>query len=101
MFVLMPSGKYELHIYFTLIQEFYPPHIRNNLMILWHNKCRDVQQSLFRSRNYQKQTLAYHVSTKFILKLFFEQTCLHLTYVYVEYEIVFPDGIFEMMMVQK
>jgi len=33
MFVIMVSEKYELNIYFTFLQKFYPPHIRKYLII--------------------------------------------------------------------
>ena len=35
MFVVMASGKCVLHIYFTFLQEFYPPHIRKYLIFFF------------------------------------------------------------------
>ena len=50
MFIVMASGKCDLHIHFTFLQEFYSPHIRKNWIFFSNNICRDAQQSIFRSR---------------------------------------------------
>jgi len=66
MFVVMASGICELHIYFTFLQEFYPPHIRNNLKFFSSNMCHDVQQ--FKLSIISK-LLAKHKGTKVSFKI--------------------------------
>jgi len=49
-FVVMASGKCELHIYFTFLLEFKPPHIREILTFFSSNIRRKAQHLIFGSR---------------------------------------------------
>ena len=42
MFVVLASGKCDLHIHFTFLQEFSPPHIRKDLIFFSHIICSHV-----------------------------------------------------------
>ena len=50
MFVVMVSGKCELHTYITFLQRILTSTHRKKFNIFLHNICRDVQHSLFNSR---------------------------------------------------
>ena len=50
MFVVMASGKSEIHTYFTFLQWIVNSTHMKQFNIFLHNICRNVQHSLFRSR---------------------------------------------------
>ena len=50
MFVVMASGKCELHTYYTFLQWILTSTRMKKFNIFLHNICCDVQHSLFRSR---------------------------------------------------
>ena len=50
MFVVMASGKCELHTYFTFLKRILTSTHMKKFNIFLNNICRDVQHSLFRSR---------------------------------------------------
>ena len=50
MFVVMASGKFELHTYFNFLQRILTSTHMKKFNIFWNNICRGVLHSLVRSR---------------------------------------------------
>ena len=84
MFVLLTSGQCDLHIYFTFLQEFYRPQNQKYLISFRIINVSNPTNN-FSSRKCQNKQLPN--SSSLLQYYSFEQTCLHLTYVYLDYEI--------------
>ena len=78
-------GKFDFHIHFTFLQEFYNPHKRLDLFFFSHNICRDIKQSIFSSRKYQNDLPNTQV-LGFPSKLLLGTDMFTLTLVDLEYE---------------
>ena len=67
MFVVMASGKYELHTYFTFLQRILTCTHMKKFNIFLHNICRDVQHSL--QVSIMSKWLSKKISTKVSFKI--------------------------------
>ena len=100
MFVVMASGKCELHTYYTFLQTILTSTQMKKFNILLHNICRDVQHSFFRSRecqNYLPNTSVLKLPSKLLLG----KDMFTLTFVDLENETSISIWEFKMMNVLK
>ena len=67
MFVVMASGKWELHTYFTFLQGILTSTHMKKCNIFLHNICRDSKHSLFRFRNVKITCITHKFPSKWLL----------------------------------
>ena len=60
MFVIMASGKFDIHIYWTFLQEFYPPHIRKYLIFFFRMIYVEMFNNQFSAFDNVKMTWKTH-----------------------------------------
>ena len=96
--IVMDSGKNWLHKYFTFLQEFLPPHIRNNL-IFFRIICYVMTNIHF--SDFDNKNLPNPYVLKFPSKLLLEKRMFTLTYVDFVYETSISIWEFELMIVTK
>ena len=68
MFVVMASGKCELHTYFTFLQRILTSTYMKKFNIFLYNICRDVKTFYFQV-SIMSKLLAIHISTKVSFKI--------------------------------
>ena len=98
MIVVMVSGKCDVHIHFTFLQEFWTPHIRKYFYIFFA-----LYMTRFPTFNFQlsimSKCLAKRINTKVSFKITVRKRYVTLTLVELQYETSVSIWEFEMMIV--